>query len=255
MSDKQLTRAARYGKTRRKTITLTSASRLLLEQYAAEHNLPFSAAIEWLVKRGQINEVVKRMTAAYDSRIDTILTIARTAANRRYDMQATIDQIEDRYGKTSRKHVTLTNDAIEMIEMYASFHDVTFSVAVETLAVLGLNGEASRSLSRVLAGMVDSILSRYLEHQATLSAQAVQAVEEANTKIDFLVLQTFWREARQNPERFEEEMGVSTSDNDQPDRRVRELQHHIKELAQAAGVERLRRHMVDDEAKGAATDV
>lgn len=255
MSDKQLTRAARYGKTQRKTITLTSANRILLEQYAAKRNHPFSVAIEGLVKRGQITEVVKRMTAAYDSRIDAILTIARMAANRRYDMKATIDQIEDRYGKTSRKHVTLTNDAIEMIEMYASCHNVTFSVAIETLAILGLNGEATQSLSRVLAGMVDSILNRYLEHQANLSAQSVQAAEEASTKIDFLVLQTFWREARQNPKGFEEEMGVSTLDNDQPDRRVRELQHHIKELAQAAGVERLRRHMVDAEAKGGATDV
>ena len=255
MSDKQLTRAARYGKTRRKTITLTSASRILLEQYAAEHNLPFSAAIEWLVNRGQINEVVKRMTAAYDSRVDTILTIARTAANRRYTMDEMTKQNMNRYGKTSRKHVTLTNNTMQAIEMFAAHHELTFSAAIETLAMIGLSGDTAQTLPRLLSELIDKILSRYLNRQANLSAQAVQAAEEANTKIDFLVLQTFWREARQNPEGFEEEMGVSTSDNDQPDRRVRELQHHIKELAQAAGVERLHRHMVDDEAKGAATDV
>jgi len=85
-----------------------------------------------------------------------------------------------RYGKTSRKHVTLTNEAIEVIEVYASCHNMTFRVAIETLAVLGMNGEATQSLSRVLAGMVDSIPSRYLERQANLSAQAAPRPDSGN---------------------------------------------------------------------------
>jgi hypothetical protein len=243
MSNAPLTRAARYGQTKRKAIMLTAAGLAELDRYARQEQLPFSAAIEALAKRGldmQTGQSVKRLLPTYDSNIDLILTLAKTAPTRRNRMDLITGTIEDRYGKTERKHVTLTKDTIETIEKYAKQHRLTFSVAIETLAMMGMNRTAAEALPRLLTGLLDSILNRYLGRYARLSSQAAMAAEEANTKADFMVLQTLWREARQDPDGFEEKLGISLNPNVQPDRRVRELQQQVKDLAQTAAIERLR---------------
>lgn len=155
-------------------------------------------------------------------------------------MDLTTGTIEDRYGKTERKHVTLTKDTIETVDRYAKEQGLTFSVAIETLAMMGMNRASADALPRLLSELLDKTLNRYLGRCNRLSTQAVMAAEEANTKADFLVLQTLWREARQDPTGFEEKLGVSLNPADQPDGRVRQLQQQVKELAQAAAVERLR---------------
>jgi hypothetical protein len=64
MSNAQLTRAARYGQTKRKAIMLTAAGLAELDRYARQEQLPFSVVIEALAKRGldmQTNQSVKRL--------------------------------------------------------------------------------------------------------------------------------------------------------------------------------------------------
>ena len=59
-----------------------------------------------------------------------------------------------RYGRTERKTLTLTTEAIEAIQAYANTHNLYFSVAVESLSLMGLGKEAADSYPRVLSNMV-----------------------------------------------------------------------------------------------------
>jgi hypothetical protein len=238
----------RYGRCLRKQVWLTQPAIESVGNYARQQGHSFSAALERLARRGLASgrasvrktdpyPAIARLTATYSDNIQTILTLARSET-----MHDLLETREERYGKTVRKHISLTPESVTAIEIYASQYDISFSAALESLALLGLGNRSAETLPRLLTGLLDSILNRYLGRYARLSSQAVMAAEEANTKADFLVLQTLWREARQDPDGFEEKLGVSLNPDVQPDRRVRELQQQVKDLAQTAAIERLRQN-------------
>ena len=128
---------------------------------------------------------------------------------------------EDRYGKTERKNLTLTSEMVEAVQAYADRHDLYFSVAIETLALMGLGHATAESLPRLVANLLERIFNRQFNRFAKLLSYAAISAEEANEKVDFLILQLFRREARLDPDNFVVNMHVSTDSNSQPDAQVR----------------------------------
>jgi len=99
----------------------------------------------------------------------------------------------DRYGKTERKNLTLTIETIEVVQAYADRHGLYFSVAIETLALMGLGHTTAESLPRLVASLLERALNRQFNRFAKLLSYAVIAAEKINYKTDVLLLQTICR--------------------------------------------------------------
>jgi hypothetical protein len=155
-------------------------------------------------------------------------------------MQDQFQGRDDRYGKTIRKNLTLTQEAIEAIEAYADRHNLYFSVAVETLAMMALGRETAETLPRLTANLLERLMSWQFNRFATLMAETIAVTEAVNFKTDFLIMQTLWREARLDPQGFTEKMLVSCKPDVEPDNQVRRLHEELKETAQQAGWARLK---------------
>ena len=96
---------------------------------------------------------------------------------------------DERYGRTERKHVTLTREAIEAIEGWADRQGLYFSVAVETLAMMGLGRQSAETLPRLVSNLLERALNRHFNRFAKLIAYAAIAAEETSRKTDVLLLQ------------------------------------------------------------------
>lgn len=155
-------------------------------------------------------------------------------------MQDQFQGRDDRYGKTIRKNLTLTQEAIEAIEAYAEQHNLYFSVAVETLALMSLGRETAETLPRLTANLLERLMLWQFNRFATLMAETIAVTEAVNFKADFLIMQTLWREARLDPQGFTEKMLVSCKPEVEPDNQVRRLHEELKETAQQAGWARLK---------------
>ena len=142
---------------------------------------------------------------------------------------------EDRYGKTERKHVSLMTETIEAVQAYADRHGLYFSVAVESLVLMGLQQAPAETLPRLVNNLLERALNRQFNRFAKLIAYAAIAAEEVNYKTDVLLLQTIWREARLDPERFHVNMAVSLDPNRQPDARARVAQARDQRSASGNG--------------------
>ena len=150
---------------------------------------------------------------------------------------------EERYGKTERKHVSLMAETVEVVQEYADRHGLYFSVAVESLVLLGLKQAPAETLPRLVANMLERALNRQFNRFAKLIAYAAISAEEVNYKTDVLLLQTIWREAQLDPANFIEKMQVSTDPQDQPDQLVRQIRDGICDDAHDEAVTRLKKPM------------
>ena len=146
----------------------------------------------------------------------------------------------DRYGKTKRKSVTLTVEAIEVIQAYAERHDLFFSVAIESLALIGLGNASAELLPRLVANLLQRTLKQQFNRFAKLLSLAAITAEEVNYKTNVLLLQTIWREARLDPDNFIENMQVSADPDQQPAALARQIRKEMDADAHDEAVARLR---------------
>jgi hypothetical protein len=153
---------------------------------------------------------------------------------------------QDRYGKTERKNLTLTREAIAAVAAYAERHELCFSVAIETLAWAGIAKEEGQLLPRFLGEIIEQIMRQYAERITPLLAQAAHAAAETDYKADVLLLQTIWREARQDPDGFADRLQVSADPGAHPDALARRLRDGVRADAEAAAVARLKRALGED---------
>lgn len=154
----------------------------------------------------------------------------------------------ERYGRTQKKTLTLTQEAIEAIESWAEAHDLYFSVAIESLAMMGLGRQSAETLPRLVANLLERTLNRQFNRFAKLLSLAAIAAEEANWKADALLLQHIWREARQDPDGFTGNLAVSMDPADRPAARSRQLRDQLRKEAHEDAVQRLKQPLAANEA-------
>lgn len=154
---------------------------------------------------------------------------------------------EDRYGKTERKHLTLTTEAVAAVQAYADRHGLYFSVAMETLALMGLGQKTAETLPRLVTNLLERAFRRQFNRFAKLLSLTAIAAEEVNYKTDVLLLQTIWREARLDPDNFVARMQVSTDPQAQPDALTRQVRAELSAAAHESAVARLKKPLREND--------
>jgi hypothetical protein len=153
---------------------------------------------------------------------------------------------QERYGITRKKNISITESAHTQIEEWAGENDMYFSVAIETLALLGLGIDDAARLPRLVSSVLEKSLNRHFRRFAKLISYAAIAAEETSRKSDILLLQQIWQQARQDPEHFIRNMQVSLERSIQPDARVRALRDQLSAEAHEEAVKRLRQPLAEE---------
>lgn len=152
---------------------------------------------------------------------------------------------QERYGVTRRKNITITESGHRQIEKWAEENGAYFSVAIETLALIGLGVEDAALLPRLVENTVERVFQRQFHRLAKLLAVTAIAATESNLKMDALLLQLIRREAEADPDRFVHNMTVSSDPAERRDARIRQMRDEMKAMTHAQAVARLKPSLED----------
>lgn len=145
-----------------------------------------------------------------------------------------------RYGVTRKKHITLTKEGHASIAAWAEAQGLTFSAAIETLA-LGSIEEGSSTASAILtANLLERIVGRQFNRFAKLLSLTAIAAESVNWKADAMLLQLIRHEAEADPRNFVNNMAVSAAPDDKIAVQVRQMREEMKQAAHQTAVRRLK---------------
>jgi hypothetical protein len=154
---------------------------------------------------------------------------------------------KDRYGVTRRTHVSVTYMAYDQIQAWAVEQGVSFSAAIESLALMGLGQETAEMLPLLIRGLMERLLTQQFNRFAKLLSLAALSAEETNVKVDTLLLNLIRQEAAADPARFVANMIVSSDPQNQTAVQIRKLRDDMKHNAQAASLKRLKGKLPPDE--------
>lgn len=152
---------------------------------------------------------------------------------------------QERYGVTRRKNITITESSHRQIEAWAEENGAYFSVAIETLALIGLGVEDAALLPRLVGNTVERVFQRQFHRLAKLLAVTAIAAAESNLKADALLLQLIRREAAADPDRFVQNMTVSSDPAQRTDARIRQMRDDMKAMIHAQAVAQLKPSLKD----------
>lgn len=138
---------------------------------------------------------------------------------------------QKRYGQTSKKMVSLTHEGRKQIQKFANAHDMSFSAAIETMALIGMKADLTDLLIPLLKEITDKALQRNFNRMAKLGMIAAFESALAHDLIRMILLQLIRQEAVHIPNNFEDRMVVSYDPEDELDSRIRALYEEMRELA------------------------
>ena len=164
-----------------------------------------------------------------------------------HDNTASAASRKDRYGVTRRTHVSVTHLAYDQIQTWADQQGVSFSAAIESLALMGLGQETAELLPLLIRGLMERLLAQQFNRFAKLLSLAALSAEEANNKMDTMLLNLIRQEAAADPARFVTNMIVSSDPQNQTAVQIRKLREEMRRNAQAASLKRLKRQLPPDE--------
>ena len=107
-------------------------------------------------------------------------------------------------------------------------------------AVVPPGQETAEQLPLLISSLLERLLMRQFNRFAKLLSLAVLSAEEANVKVDTLLLNLIRQEAQADPAHFVQNMTVSTDINDQTATQIRQLREGMKSHAQATALKRLK---------------
>ncbi len=108
---------------------------------------------------------------------------------------------------------------------------MSFSAAIETLALIGMKADLSALLTPLINSSVEKGLQRHFNRLAKLSLLAAAEAAMAHDVSTMLLLQTVRQEAVRHPADFEERIPVSHDKKDALDARIRALYNRMRRLA------------------------
>jgi len=150
---------------------------------------------------------------------------------------------KDRYGVTRRTHISVTHLAYDQIQAWADEQGISFSAAIESLALMGLGQQTAELLPLLIRGLLERLLTQQFNRFAKLLSLTALSAEEANNKLDTLLLNLIRQEAAADPTRFVTNMTVSSDPQNQTAVQIRQLRDGMKHNAQAAALKRLKRQL------------
>jgi hypothetical protein len=148
---------------------------------------------------------------------------------------------EARYGVTRKKHITITLAGHERVARWAEEQGVTFSAAIETLALMGMGTDAAVTFPALTSGLLERIVQRQYNRFARLLSQTALAAGAANWKADYLMLQLIRQEAHRDPADFIQNMAVSSDPQDGIAAQIRRMRDEVATAAEAAALRQLKK--------------
>jgi hypothetical protein len=126
-----------------------------------------------------------------------------------------------RYGNTRKKNLTLTNEGHDQIETYAKAHGLSFSAAMEALALIGMEADITSLLIPLINTSVEKGFQRHFNRIAKLSLIAAAESAMAHDMATIMLLQVIRHEAYEDPKDFEELLQVAHDSEETLDGRIR----------------------------------
>ena len=165
--------------------------------------------------------------------------------------------VQKRSGFTRKKTITLTDDGREQIQAFATQHQMTFSAAIETLALIGMEADLSTLLVPLINNSVAKGMERQFNRIAKLGLLAAAEAAMAHDLTTMLLLQQIRREAASHPQDFENVMQVGQGDGTTHDGRIRALYKDMRTVARGRQRALLRKPLRElvDQLRGEAVDV
>jgi hypothetical protein len=139
--------------------------------------------------------------------------------------------VQDRSGSTRKKTITLTDAGREQIQAFADTHQMTFSAAIETLALIGMDADLTALLIPLIDNSVAKGLQRQFNRIAKLGLLAAAESAMAHDLTTMILLQLIRQEAIAHPADFEKVMQVSHEAAETRDGRIRIIYQEMRDLA------------------------
>lgn len=152
---------------------------------------------------------------------------------------------QPRVGETHKKTITLTDPGREQIQAFADNHNMTFSAAIETLALVGMEADLTVLLVPLLQETVDKALQRNFNRLAKLSLLAAAEAAMAHDLATMMTLQMVRQEAMAKPEGFEQRMLVSYDPANTLHARIRAIYSDMRRAARERQQRLLKRPLRD----------
>lgn len=165
--------------------------------------------------------------------------------------------LQERSGSTRKKTITLTDAGREQIQAFAKKHQMTFSAAIETLALIGLEADLTALLIPLIHSSIERGMQRQFNRIAKLGLLAAAEAAMAHDLTTMLLLQQIRQEAVAHPQNFEEIMEVGQGDRATQDGRIRARYKEMRNVArgrQRALLKKPLRELVS-QLQGEAVDV
>ncbi|MAT97764.1 MAG: hypothetical protein CL608_11515 [Anaerolineaceae bacterium] len=139
--------------------------------------------------------------------------------------------LQERSGTTRKKTITLTDAGREQIQTFAKKHQMTFSAAIETLALVGMEADLTALLIPLIHSSVEKGMQRQFNRIAKLGLLAAAEAAMAHDLTTMLLLQQIRQEAASHPQNFEEIMAVGQGDRTTQDGRIRAVYIDMRTVA------------------------
>ena len=147
---------------------------------------------------------------------------------------------------TERKQIRLTPTGRERIQAWADEQDVSFSAAIEGLALAGLEDELVNILLPLLLSMLSRIVNRTYNRLAKLMATAAIEAGLASQAGQALLLQQIRTFAEAEPQDFTRRMQVSREAPGLP-RQIRQVHEQMLSHMRRQVVRQLKRPLAEIE--------
>jgi hypothetical protein len=148
---------------------------------------------------------------------------------------------------TVRKQIRMTPHGLEEVQRWAGANNSSFSAAIESLALIGLEDDIARVLVPLVLSVVSRTVERALGRYAKLTAFAAIEAGTASRLTGALLLQEIRQQAQGAPDTFEVEMQVRRDDGALAGR-VMALHKELHDHAVYETVRRLKRPLAEIEA-------
>lgn len=165
--------------------------------------------------------------------------------------------VQKRYGHTGKKMITLTHEGRKQLQQFADAHSLSFSAAIESLALIGMKADITDLLIPLLREVTDKAIQRNFNRMAKLSLLAAAEAAMAHDLTTMLLLQTIRQTAVAHPQDFETVMQVRFSDEKTQDGRIRTIYQEMRQLARGRQQRLLKQSLADlaAELAGDAVDI
>jgi hypothetical protein len=148
---------------------------------------------------------------------------------------------------TVRKQIRMTTHGLEQVQAWADANNSSYSAAIESLALIGLEDDIAHVLVPLILSVVSRTVERALDRYAKLTAFAAIQAGTAGRLTNALLLQAIRQQAQAAPEHFEAAMQVRRGDGPLAGR-ILALHKQLHDRARYDTVRRLKQPLAEIEA-------